>query len=232
MTEPIITSMGDSDTFARTLLALEVLVVATFFGIFQALMFQESLYLMLIGIGFGIACFILFGRAITQMSLKELGLVKTALKNNVFFGILIGIILHLVFSAYYFIAYEKVLFLLPYRNFVIIPIALLVVFSEELFFRGYMLPRLEGAFKSYATVLAVLINSILFMFYHQNSIFNLILFGPYYSTIETMLINFAGSVILSIIFVKFRSLISPTLAHAVFDILFYIHFTFPYWLIP
>ncbi|MFX1466762.1 MAG: lysostaphin resistance A-like protein, partial [Promethearchaeota archaeon] len=113
-----------------------------------------------------------------------------------------------------------------------IPIALLVVFSEELFFRGYMLPRLEGAFKSYATVLAVLINSILFMFYHQNSIFNLILYGPYYSTLETMLINFAGSVILSIIFVKFRSLISPTLAHAVFDILFYIHFAFPYWLIP
>jgi len=224
--------MGGSDTFARALLALEVFVVATFFGIFQALMFQESLYLMLIGIGFGIACFILFGRAITQMTLKELGLVKTALRNNIIYGILIGVILHLAFSVYYFIVYEKVLFLLPYRNFIIIPIALLVVFSEELFFRGYMLPRLEGAFKSYATILAVLINSILFMFYHQNSIFNLILYGPYYSTLEIMVINFAGSVILSVIFVKFRSLISPTLAHAVFDILFYIHFSFPYWLIP
>jgi len=224
--------MGGSDTFARALLALEVFVVATFFGIFQALMFQESLYLMLIGIGFGIACFILFGRAITQMTLKELGLVKTALRNNIIYGILIGVILHLAFSVYYFIVYEKVLFLLPYRNFIIIPIALLVVFSEELFFRGYMLPRLEGAFKSYATILAVLINSILFMFYHQNSIFNLILYGPYYSTLEIMVINFAGSVILSVIFVKFRSLISPTLAHVVFDILFYIHFTFPYWLIP
>jgi membrane protease YdiL (CAAX protease family) len=232
MTEPIVNSLNESDTFARALIVLEVLAVATFFGIFQALMFQENLYLILIGIGFGVACFILFGRAITQMSLKEIGLSKTALKHNLFFGILIGVILHLAFSAYYFVAYEKVLFLLPYRNFIIIPIALLVVFSEELFFRGYMLPRLEGAFKSYATVLAVIINSILFMFYHQNSIFNLILYGPYYSTLETMIINFAGSVILSVIFVKFRSLISPTVAHVVFDILFYIHFTFPYWLIP
>lgn len=232
MTEPILNSINESDTFARALIVLEVLTVATFFGIFQALMFQESLYLILIGIAFGVVCFILFGRAITQMSLKEIGLIKTALGSNIFFGTLIGVILHLVFSAYYFIAYEKVLFLLPYRNFVIIPIALLVVFSEELFFRGYMLPRLEGAFKSYATVLAVLINSVLFMFYHQNSIFNLVLYGPYYSTLETMIINFVGSVILSVIFVKFRSLISPTSAHVVFDILFYIHFTFPYWLIP
>ncbi len=232
MTETIANGVNELDAATRSLNVLEVLTVATFFGIFQALMFQESLFLILIGIGFGIACFVLFGRAITQMNLKELGLVKTAYKENIFFGILFGILLHLAFSAYYFVMYEKVLFLLPYRNLAIIPIALVVVFSEELFFRGYMLPRLEGAIISNATFYAVLINSILFMFYHQNSIFSLILYGPYFSTIETMLLNFAGSIILSIILVKFRSLVSPTLAHAVFDILFYIHFAFPYWLIP
>ncbi len=232
MTETIVNTIGESDSYARALIVLEVLTVATFFEIFQALMFQESLLLIAIGIGFGVVCFVLFGRAIIQMSPKELGLVKTAYKNNIFFGILFGVVLHLAFSAYYFVLYEKILFLLPYRNLVIIPIALVVVFSEELFFRGYMLPRLEGAIISHATFYAVLINSILFMLYHQNSVVSLILYGPYYSTIETMLINLAGSLILSVIFVKFRSLISPTVAHALFDILFYIHFAFPFWLIP
>ena len=52
MTKPTVNFMNESDTFARALLALEVLTVATFFGIFQALMFQESLYLIIIGIGF------------------------------------------------------------------------------------------------------------------------------------------------------------------------------------
>jgi membrane protease YdiL (CAAX protease family) len=232
MTENMIRTMDDSDVYARALIVLEVLAVATFFGIFQALMFQENWLLIVIGIVFGVACFILFGRAITQMSPKELGLTKTAYRENILFGILFGIILHLAFSAYYFVVYEKVLFLLPYRNWAIIPIALLVVFSEELFFRGYMLPRLEEAITSHATFYAVLINSILFCFYHQSLLFSLILYGPYYSTIESMLINFAGSVVLSIIFVKFRSLISPTLAHTLFDILFYIHFAFPYWIVP
>ncbi|MFX1521475.1 MAG: CPBP family intramembrane glutamic endopeptidase [Promethearchaeota archaeon] len=232
MTEPISGTILESDIQFRALIVLEVLAVASFFGIFQALMFQESLFLIAIGVGFGIACFVLFGRAITQMSPKELGLTTIAYKENIFFGIIFGIILHLAFSVYYFATYEKVLFLLPYRNLAIIPIALLVVFSEELFFRGYMLPRLEGAITSHATFYAVLINSILFCFYHQSLLFSLILYGPYYSTIESMMINFAGSIILSIIFVKFRSLISPTLAHALFDILFYIHFAFPYWLIP
>ncbi len=222
--------LGESVNEKKDLKPLfEVLAVATFFGFFQFFIFEPDLLLKIFGITMGIACFILFGRAISEMSFDKIGLVTHSFEKNILLGLCIGFILHILFVVYYFFMYEKFLLLMPIVNLIIIPIALIIVFSEELFFRGYMLPRLEDALSTNA---AIMINSFLFCIYHQSLIFGLITSRFSFSIIEAMLVNLFGSIILSILFVKTRSLVTPVVTHALFDILFYVHFPFPTWLIP
>ncbi len=150
-------------------------------------------------------------------------------KEDCIFHTIIGVITacggYIAYQLFCRIAYGRFLNLewnLP------IPIFLLVItiaFSEELFFRGYLQVRLSEAMNLWSRIFLV---SVFVMIYklsiHLTNI-------NFIKAIEIGGVSFVGSIWVGYLLDKYRTLISPTLFHIVWDILVYSPYSkMPYWL--
>lgn len=200
---------------------LEVLIILACFMFFQVLIVDSRTELVLLGLLFGAVSFGLFAYSVRNFALSELGLVTKDWKKQVLSGVLLGFVLYLAFVAYRFVLFSsrESVFAWYDGNYLAIAVIFAIASSEEFFFRGYAIPTLE---RSVNTVVSCLISSIFFVVYHQTSIFRLLVGGASGISLfdyEHMAILFAGSVLLSYLFVRKRSLIMPITVHFTWDLL-------------
>lgn len=213
---------------------LEILVILTTFELFQFFFLEPEWLLLLISIFSGITCFLLLSVTVQELSLKEMGLVSQGWKRHLFFGGLVGFLLYLIFNLYKLVsnpAYQWSV-IKTSVNLIAVFVIVLIVASEEFFYRGYIFPRLEKISNTYTSIVVC---SVLFGLYHQAAIFRLLLGIPsdrLFMFGEVVLVNFLGSLILSYFFAKTRSLLMPVTIHGVWDILMYSSIGIPAWVFP
>lgn len=202
---------------------LTVFVILAGFQFLQVLIFENRLELVILGLFFGVISLGIFSYTLSTFSLEELGFSKRKWKKQIAYGVVVGLILYMAYGIYCFISssFQDLIFLNPIINYIGIPVIFAVVASEEFFFRGYTIPLLQ---RHIDTNISCIISSIFFALYHQSMIFKILTNFPnvnlhLYS--EAMVINFIGSMLLSYLYVKKRSLIMPIAVHFTWDLLVY-----------
>ncbi|MEM3010799.1 MAG: DUF2085 domain-containing protein [Candidatus Bathyarchaeia archaeon] len=206
---------------SRSILALLTIVVCFLF--FQALIFEEKVGLVFLALLFGAVSFSLFAYTVRSFTFEELGFIKIEWKKQVSYGILLGFFLFLAFKVYRFFtsSFKEPIFSAKFPDLAGISIVFVIVVSEEFFFRGYSIVMLERHMK---TVFSCLISSILFVLYHQVTLFKFLAGIPNISlnlNYEHIMLLFLGSLILSYLFVKKRSLIMPIALHFTWNFLIF-----------
>ena len=153
-------------------------------------------------------------------SLHKLGFIKSNLSLQIIYGIICSIIvLAFVLSVYYFVLNAKISL-----NTASVPLSLIflrlfmelviIAFSEEIFWRGYLLNQLEQL--KIPTLLSICISSFLFALAHYivNGVTN-----PIKAQLQLFIVPIIGF-IFSIFYKKKSnfSIISLTLAHGLYNI--------------
>lgn len=189
------------------------------FLFFQALVFESEWKLRLLAVAFGVVSFGLFGYSLRTFDFKKLGVNKEDWKKQTLFGVLLGFCLYTAFTVFRIFSSRNFTFLPSTTVLASIPLVFVIVLSEEFFFRGYAITMLEGE----AGILASCIfSSALFALYHQPAFLTSLigLQGASFNLdYENMFLMFCGGLLLSVLFVKKRSLILPTSLHLTWNFL-------------
>lgn len=199
---------------------LTILVVLACFLIFQYLILESKLELVVLGLLFGIVSLGIFGYSLRKLKLEELGIVKKNRKKLIVYGVLTGLALYLAFAFYRFLLFNESVLERTFVNFTAVPAVFVIVVSEEFFFRGYSIPMLERGIRN--TPASCVISSVFFVFYHQTIISKVssVFFGAgSFFDYEQILLLFLGSLLLSYFFVKNRSLLMPIALHLTWNLL-------------
>jgi len=211
-----------SNTIPNNALAsvLTILVIFVCFLLFQSLILESKLELMVLCLLFGTAAFIIFGYSVSKFKPEELGLVKKDWEKQILYGVFAGVVLYLGFALYRFFFFNEIVFYGMLSNFFMVPVVFAIVVSEEFFFRGYAIPMLEGGIGK--TSISCIVASAMFVVYHQSTIAKImnasISMNTYYDY-ERVILLFLGSLLLSYFFVKKRSLVMPIATHLTWNLL-------------
>ena len=132
-----------------------------------------------------------------------------------FYGLLIGIGLYSLFGIYRFFTFNEVIFLKFTVDYINIPAVFVIVLAEEFFFRGYAIGLLNRYFNKW---ISCLVPSILFTIYHKSLIFKALIEINFY-VYESLILVFAGGLLLSYLFIKNRSLVMPITVHLFWNVM-------------
>ena len=197
---------------------VSILTLLTIFGcfqLFQILIFSSNIELIILGMISGISSLGLFSFSLKNFTSEELGLTRRKWKKQVFYGLLIGMGLYSLFGIYRFLTFNEVIFLKFTFDYINIPAVFVIVLAEEFFFRGYAIGLLNRYFNK---SISCIVPSILFTIYHKSLIFKALTEINFY-VYESLILVFAGGLLLSYLFIKNRSLVMPITVHLFWDVM-------------